>query len=1091
MKYLILLVLFIQFPVFSQINCLSKSSAEIIKEAYTIQKEEEKYLEAIDLYNKINVNDTNYVAAQFEASNCLIALENYEDARNVLRKLITDDIKTEYRQDIYNSIGLSYAKEGDSINAVKSYSEGLALFPMDFRMHYNRGLAYETLGKYQEAFEDYKKSIQRNIYFAPAHYRIGLLAAHEEHYAEATMSILTYLYLDPTSKNAGSIIVFLESIADGTFNPELRGVVFSESNPFESVNLLYKNKVALDKKYKTKFTIPGAFPNQLHFVVNNTKIDAEDRDFWNQMYVPFFQRINADGKLDPFVLLTLVSIDNDNLQKKISSNISKIKAFIEYAKPIYNDLHSMQYFEYEGDIKKVYMSYEDNHLNAFGPLDDAELPHGNFYYYHPNGSLMLKAKYEHNVPVDKFEFFSATNGKKVKEVEFIDGTENKIERLYYYSGELNQKSTLKGGIIVDTVYEYYRNGTLKQRIAVANNQRHGESLSYFANNTISEKENYADGKANGSFLYYHRNGQLASEKTFVNDLKEGKITNYYPDGKIASVYEIKANKYNGPYEEFHANGKTSEKGTFKNGVNVTEINTYFTNGTLKSSTKLDDNGKENGTSTLYDVDGKKYCEIQYVSGDIKTVTHFDKTGTSKIIAEKKGKRLNYQLLYPTGELNLEGKFEDGNREGVWSYYDRFGNKFKQETYKAGLMADTFYTYYENGQIHEVVPYINGERNGMFLEYNIFGDLIQEGYFKDDYFDRENFSYYPDGTLSEELYYMNGEQHGIQLYYAANGKLKMLHEYDEGLIIRHNYFDTLGNVIDLYSEYNGLIELHDPTNSYINYVANYLNGESNGMQSFLGPEKLILSKGNYVNNYREGKWSWYYRTGKLSEESNYVNGNLQGASTEYFPNGQVSYSLTYESGEAQGPFKTYHQNGKVLIDGSYLDDQRHGIVTSHTPDGSVILIRDYRFGVVMSYTYLGTDGKMLPFKAMSKEVDSINTFHKNKNIAMKSKRTNGLIEGLYQTFYENGQVYEKEYFKHGENDGLALNYYPDGKLLLECTYLKGEKHGIEKKYYANGKIQSEQHFLNGTAHGELKEYSAEGKLISTTTFYDGEIISIKK
>lgn len=1090
MKYIFLFVLLIHFPVFSQINCLTKSSAEIIQEAYSIQQEE-KYINAIDLYSKINVNDTNYVAAQFEASNCMMALKDYEGARKLLRKLISDDVKTEFRQDIYNSIGLSYAKEGDSLNAVQAYTEGLSLFPMDFRMYYNRALAYETLNKYQEAYEDYKKSIQRNIYFAPAHYRLGVLAAHEEHYAEATMSILTYLYIEPTGKNASSIIIFLESIADGTFNPEPKGIVFSESNPFESVNLLYKNKVALEKKYKTKFTIPGAFPNQLHFVVNNAKIDPEDKDFWNQMYLPFFQKINTDGKLDPFVLLTIVSIDNESLQKKLAANISKIKAFIDYARPIYTELHAQQYFEYEGEIKKVYMSYEDQHLNAFGPLDSDNLPHGNFYYYHPNGSLMLKAKYEHNVPVDKFEFYSATNGKKYKEIEFTDGTENKIERLYYYSGELKEMSTIKNGIVVDTVYEYYRNGSIKQRIAVGNNTRNGESLSYFANGTISEQGNYKEGKGNGKFSYYHRNGQLASEQTYVNDLKEGKITNYYPDGKIASTYEIKANKYNGPYEEFHANGKTSEKGTYKNGFNVTELTTYFTDGTLKNSTKLDDNGKENGSSTLYDIDGKKYTEIQYVSGDIKSVTFFDKNGNSKVISEKKGKKLNYQILYPTGELNVEGKFEDGLRTGLWSYYDRYGNKFKQEKYVAGVLSDTLITYHENGQIHEIVLYKDGERNGMYLNYNIYGDLTEEGYFKNDNYDREQYSYYQDGTLSEELYYMNGEQHGIQLYYATNGKLKMMHEYDEGLIIRHNYYDTLGNVIDLYSEYNGEVELHDPSNAYVNYFATYLNGEANGTQTFYGPNKIVLSKGNYVNNYKTGKWQWYHANGKLSEESNFINGLIQGVSTEYYLSGKPSYVANFEYGDAQGPFKWYHENGKIQLEGNYLDDERHGIVTSYSPDGSVILIRNYRFGVVTSYSYLGPDGKALPFIPITKSADSIVTYHKNKHLAIQSKRPNGLIDGLYLTYYENGQVYEKEYFKYGNNDGLALNYYPDGKIMLECNYLKGVKHGTEKKYFANGKLQSEQKFLNGVAHGELKEYSMEGKLISTTTYYDGEIISIKK
>lgn len=1089
----ILLFSFLAVYVFSfgQNRLSLESSADILQKGFKLQSEE-KYADALIEYGKININDTNYAGATFESGTCLIELKKYDEARKVLRSLIDDNIKFDYQQDVYSSIGLAYSRQGDSINALKAYNEGVEKYPMDFRLYYNRGITQEALGNYQEAYHDYVRSIQRNIYFAPAHYRLGLLAAHEEHYSEATLSIMTYLLIDPTSNKAGAVIGFLENIADGSFNPEPKNIVFSESNPFEALNLLYKNHVALEKKYKTKFTVSGAYPKQMHLILNNAKFNENDMDFWNQFYLPLYLKINSENRLDQLILLSVANLENDEIQKKVKANLTKITGFLDWVKPVYNENFSLQYFNYEGELKKILMVYENKRLSSFGPLNDQNQADGNFYYYHKNGSLMLKAKYKNGEPIDKFEFYSSYTNNKYKEIEYLgDGKGNKIERYYYPSGELKEKSTFKNDIISDTVYFYYKNGTVKDRIAVENDKRHGTSISYYGNGAVRSKGNYKDGKPDGNFESYHRNGKIESEYSFVNGLREGKIINYYPDGTIQSKYETKGDKYNGPYEEFYPNGKLSEKGTYKNGTNVSETSYYYSNGTLKNTTTLDLNGKENGSSMIYDLDGKKYHEIEYVSGDVKLVKFFDKNGGSKIVYDKKDKKMNYQFYYPNGTLNFEGKFEDGQRQGLWTYYDRYGNVFKVEKYQKGIIEDTVVEFHPNGKIEQKMAFKNGNREGMYSEYSIFGELIEEGFFKNDELDRERYSYYSDGTIQSELFYINGELHGIQKYFAVNGKLKMIKVYDKGTMITNNFYDTLGTEMDKNEEYNGLISLHDPSNSYVNFKSNYLNGESNGEELFLSPENVVLRKGMYSNGYKVGKWQWFYKDGKLSEEANYINGDIHGINTEYYANGKPLYIGNYMYGNAQGEFRRFHENGKVQLEGTHFDDQRHGKVTSYSPDGSILLIREYNRGVITSFTYIGPDGKTVPNINITKDIDSIVTYHQNKNIAMRSKRVNGLIEGLYQTYYENGQIYEKENFLHGEYHGTSINYFPDGKVLSEFNYKYGEKDGIQKTYHANGKLKTEQTYLNGTAHGYLKEYSPEGKLTSTTIYYDGEIVSIKK
>jgi len=191
-RLLLLTFSFLTLVSYSQKRISQESSLEIITKAYEFQTEE-KYEDALTEYAKINLNDTNYAAAQYESGSCYIDLKKYSDAREVLRELLSSGVKFKFQNDVYSSIGYSYMKEGDSLSALKVFNDGIAKYPMDFRLHFNRGSANEALGNYQEAYQDYKNSIQRNIYFESSHYRIAMLAANEEHYAEATLSLITYL----------------------------------------------------------------------------------------------------------------------------------------------------------------------------------------------------------------------------------------------------------------------------------------------------------------------------------------------------------------------------------------------------------------------------------------------------------------------------------------------------------------------------------------------------------------------------------------------------------------------------------------------------------------------------------------------------------------------------------------------------------------------------------------------------------------------------------------------------------------------------------------------------------------------------------
>jgi len=123
----------------------------------------------------------------------------------------------------------------------------------------------------------------------------AMMAANEEHYAEALLSFMNFIVIAPTDENASHVAYTMDQISSGNFNVEPKGIKIDETDPFEVVNLMIKNKVALDKNYKVKTTIKTNYAKQIHFILSNMKYDAIVGSG-----IPILERVPIpDGMLPP------------------------------------------------------------------------------------------------------------------------------------------------------------------------------------------------------------------------------------------------------------------------------------------------------------------------------------------------------------------------------------------------------------------------------------------------------------------------------------------------------------------------------------------------------------------------------------------------------------------------------------------------------------------------------------------------------------------------------------------------------------------------------------------------------------------------
>ena len=997
----------ILFPLlgFSQKNIEQKSSIEIIREGYAAF-EDKKYEESIELYSKISINDTNYTLSQYEKAYSYFSLLEYDNAAKTLEDVLKLDLLYKTNQDVYSLLGSAYDEAKKMDLSIEAYTRGIKKFPKAYNLYYNRALVYTKLNKHKESIEDLKMAVTCYSGHAASHYHLGLYAFNEGHYTEAAMSLITNLFLDPTSDYANHTLVLLENISSGSAEEVSKNFNWDEEDDFKDISVLFKNRVALEKAYKVKLSVNCSYGKQLHFLLSNLKYDKNNKGFWNQTYLPLLLDVMKNNQFDNMILYSLQSSNSAKVISKIKSKRAKIDAFLKYAQPAWVNFSGRKYIEFEGKKQDVYIVYGTKCISRMGKINDQNQSIGTWYSFHPNGSVDMIAKYDDKgVQQGEWVTYNMYNGQLATKIPFDDDKVTGDVKIYYLHGELREKKTYKEDIQMDTVFMYYRSGDIMRTYVVKNDLKNGESIQYHENGQIDYKCFYKDDLYDGSYKAYHTNGQLALDFKYVNDKADGPYLKYYPNGQkmISCTYVL--DLMEGTYENWYSDGTKKEVSNFKAGTQIGEYKLYYSNGQISESGIYDESGKNNGTITKFDLDGIKYGEFIYKKGELVEMSSFNKKGEQFYKSNKKGKKIEYKVHYPNGVLKTDGVFENEIREGDWKYFDEYGNLETKEVYVKGLITDTAFIYFPNGNLSVVNVYKDGVLNGLSLNYNSFGQLIREGLYVNGSEEKDWYSYYDNGVLSIENFYTEGSLHGVQVYYDVNGKLDSYKEYEYGRLVSQDYTDTLGNIIDSYGEFHGDVVLHDASNSFVRFEGHFQNGLNTGITKYYNPNKKIQSIGKHINDLREGDWKTYNEDGILTFEGNYINGEREGVVKLYYDNGAIKSISNYKQGELNGQDVDYYDNGKKEIETTYLDGKKHGKATYYDEEGNVFMYRYFDYGVFRSYSYLGKDGKEVAKIDLKLGNNLIVTYYSNGKKANEHNRKNGLIEGHYITYNSKGILYE--------------------------------------------------------------------------------------
>lgn len=1042
------------------------------------------YEGAVEKYSQISKNDTNYAVARYELCIAYLNLKEYEKAAKIGREGLA--LKSRYDRLFYVQLANAYDYMDKPDSAVYYYSEAIRRFPAYHKPYYEAGISSSRAGNDSAALRYFTKSIQINPFHAGSHMSLAELAARNNCPSAAIMAYTAFLLLENNSERSRNSLVALEKVCNNEYTLKENTIVVSPG--LETYDEIIRSRAAQVASYKTKVKLNYYnVIKQVQVLCEKIKANKGATDIIGKFHSPMMEKIWKDGDFEGSMYAMFSGLNNETVQEQVKKNESKIKK-------MNNDLY--EYFDnYRKSIpyndgKKTYEGtrwfYNNGTIEAVGVQDNIKkIQKGRWLYFSDQGQLTAEGDYDDKGKKNGVWNYYYEDGLLHRMITFKDGVANGEYKIYYSNGQIRERGSYENDKLEGECLGYYAGGAPKFKSIYKKDLRNGLETNYYETGFPKNDAEYIEGKVEGKVRLYHENGKVKEERVYHNGLMEGANKGYYANGKLEYEGMVQADKAIGEWKWYYENGQISKVGSFKNGKETGNWIEYWDNG-KKNSEYVCSNGDIDGPYKLFDYYSERaYLDAEYKNGKIKKYKFIAPDGKTLSEGEEKKGTLKWEAYSFNGEKDADGEFVDGKKNGLWIEYDLTGAKTSEGTYKAGKLDGIYKEYYPWGALASERMFKNNDEFGYFRYYHENGKIRKDGYIKDGNIAGEFNIYHVNGNLSSVGYYNNGAQRGCIAYYDIFGRKTNEDCYENDLLTQHYVFDTTGTNYEkvTLNKGNGELLAHFPGGK-LHKKLMYKYGLKDGTITWYYPDGSIETEANYKVGFQNGPSKEFYTNGKRFVESNFVDDELDGEYFLYDVEGKLTNKSNYVNGKREGKRQWFYSSGKVSREGSYKNGQCEGEFIYYAEDGTIQLKLNYQFGNVVSYSYMGADGKYvkdIPLKAATGKVTGYYSngkksvemeykngkrngkyivYNPNGNKRVEIDMQNENYEGSYQEWYSNGNLRCKEYYTSDKLNGVSKNYNEKGALVLESTYVMGVKYGPEKIYDASGKLIKTQYNVNG-------------------------------
>jgi len=1086
LNFVALLPLFFAFSVTSQVNQEKFETAGDIYETAGNYFSDEEYEKAYEEFSKINYNDTSYFESRQFALQCASKMNKYDTVINIAKDILEMDKYNPYRESFMNSLGHGLIQL-DKFNEAQSFLlESLKEYPRNYLLYFNLASTYAEQEKYDLAVEALQNSIRYNPKYYASHSRLAMICAEAGYYTKAALALNMAIFLDAGNERSLYLINSLEDVYNGEIESEIDEVNFREEEEFDEIDLMLKNKLAENSKYKVKVKIGYNFIKHNHLLFEKIEYDESSNGFWNQNYIHFFKNVFDTKNFANFSYYQCLQVENSKAQAIIKKNEKKLIVFIKWAYDDYTTkMNARNVWDGSDYVENTLVHYGSYGFNEDYLVDDG-VRSGDYYSYSGEGILESRGQFSNDGELDGLWTYYDEFGNMDVTQTFDEGELAGTRTTYYKNGSRRKEFDILNNAIDGDITIYYAINKVYNRIPYdKEGNKEGEAKYYHENGQLSHVINYSANEFDGEFNEYYYNGQLKFKKTFEEGVPVGDYVDYYMNGEIKSVGQFKGGMNDGHWKMTHDNGELEEEGEYREGYRIGIWKEYRSDGSLKNEADYGETGKKTGVYKEYDKDGDLQLELTYKGSEIVKYKTFNKAGEVVNEQEKKKKKLEFVDYYRNGEKRVVGEYYKGEAVGVWKYYNEHGILTAEKKYNDdGNLEGKSKWYFDNGVLETVKSFKDGVADGYFVDYYRSGKIYKHGWLVDGDLAGLWEYFYRDGSLRKDEYYLEGEVHGDVRFFDEKGNLDEVRNYFYGTFSRVRTYDSTGVIVSecVLVDGDASCDYKDPQGK-IQTSTNYVGGFVSGTQTGHFANGQVKSKGENTFGNQIGDWVWYHRNGQVATEGSYVLGQRDGEWKWYYDSGELQSVSTYLKGEKVGVSISYYENGKKETEKTFKEGERHGKSIYYDESGIVQYYRFHNYGLLIGYSYLGRDNKPVEMIEFNGKDGVMEAFFPSGKKSYYSKYENGFNDGTTIYYHSNGQISESRPYKANQYDGKMTEYYSNGKPKYEAVFSQGDLVGEEKTYYSNGKLKSVIQYVLDDKYGWAEYFDKTGKSLEKVLYYD--------
>ncbi len=1072
-------------------DTIPASGSVIIKNGIQLN-DDGKYEEAIQTFNRVSNCDPSYSWACYETALSLTNLQKYDAA---LQKCIEagklnpmDPNTAILKGSILDDLG----RRTEAINWLTEISKK---WPYNYNLIFNLAICYINTNNPEKAEELLIKGLHYNPYHASSHMALAkvnyIMGRKAQSYLAYNMGIL----LNPSIRN----INFFEKSITGENDSISQSYKFPYPKNFnhgkwDELTGLLNAELSFKDDFPYDFKLNYITTRQSLMLFRKMVFDEKDPSFYNQLYVRFFSGVLNNDDFETLTYYLMQNTDNKIVSDWIAKNKIRYDKFVDRAKDMLNTWRSYGFSaDNETRQEKSHHFSNDGDLEGIGVLRKQSEPskEGHWIIINDEGGLSEEGTYKNNKTEGEWLVYW-NNGSVKQRLNFKAGQLDGQNITYHPNGIKSGIYPRLSGKREGIEEEYTSSGKLYIRHPYVNDKSEGPFLEFDFANGFRSESNFRNGKKEGVSTEKWLNGNNKTEATYKDSLLNGSFKKWYANGKPESTSNYKNDNLSGKRVVYHANGIKSTEAEYDETGNLTgSYSEYDRTGKLKMMSNGYKNGQLTGTLIYYYANGKPQSTLNYKDDRITHMECFDLEGKKIYTADENGDTIRFRSFYPGGQIQKEGLYKNGKREGSWIRFNPVGKVMEEENWSNGMQSGSQKNYYENGNLKMIFSCDSNRIVGPFNRFFMNGHPDVSGYYDKDGYTGEWTSYYSNDSVRSRSYCTENKLVGRRMSYSPTGKLTLEERFNNnGDLIKEIHFDINGKISDdLDFEFDSLNYTQRYPNGKLKAKISICDRKPNGIQEYYYSNGQLRSRQNFIYGNAQGTWKVWDHHGKLMQENNYVMNELDGLSKS-FVNGKITHRDFYENGKDQGEYLEYHPNGRVLRSINFIDDEKQGISNYYSPDSTWMFGLHFADNSLQSISYIDNQNRLISQKPVELSTQEIVCFYPNGKISARIPLKKGIYDGKNITYFPNGNIMRERIFVNDYLEGTDMHYYENGKLQECIEFRNGERNGNYISYFENGLKEMEGKYTADKKMGKWSVYDKVGKLIETLYYENDELYDIQ-